>query len=270
MMMNDNTTIRLAIFLTILIVMILLELRFPARKLITSAKAPTQRMRLIGNWGLVIISGFISRLILPAGLVGLALYGSEQQWGVLNIIHLPDWLGILLSLALLDMVIYWQHRLFHKIPLLWRLHKVHHADPHIDSSSALRFHPIEIIISLLIKAIAVFIIGIPALAVILFEVLLNGFAIFNHANIRLPEKSEALLRRIIVTQVLHRIHHSQIMAESNCNFGFSVICWDRLFGSYAASASKSDEQIDIGLAEYPNAQQNAHLWGLLIMPFNKK
>jgi len=269
-MMIDNTTLRLLFFLAILVVMILLELRFPARKLITSAQAPTQTMRLVGNWGLVIISNMSSKLLLPAGLVGIALVCSEQQWGLLNIIELPNWLTLLFSLAFLDMLIYWQHRLFHKVPLLWQLHQVHHADPHIDSSSALRFHPLEILISLVIKGVAVFIIGIPAVAVILFEVLLSGFAIFNHANIRLPKKGEALLRYVLITQVLHRIHHSQIFTESNCNFGFSVTWWDRLFGSYAASASKSDEQIDIGLAEYPNAKQNAHLWGLLIMPFNKK
>jgi len=268
--MIDNTSLRFLVFITILIVMILFERRFPARTLTTKKRAPTQLMRLIGNWGLVIISGIVSRLILPAGLAGFAFYCSEQQWGVLNIIHLPDWLTILFSLALLDMLIYWQHRLFHKVPLLWRLHQVHHADPHIDSSSALRFHPIEIILSLIIKGGAVVIMGIPAFAVILFEVLLNGFAIFNHANIRLPRKSELILRQIIVTQVLHRIHHSQIVRESNCNFGFSVIWWDKLFGSYAGIASKADNNIDIGLAEYPDAKQNAHLWGLLVMPFQKK
>jgi len=265
----DSTTLRLLFFFTVLSVMILLELRFPARKLLITAIAPTQRMRLLGNWGLVICSSFTSKLLLPAGLAGIALYCSEQQWGLLNQLSLPDWLTLLVSLLLLDILIYWQHRLFHKVPLLWRLHQVHHADCHIDSSSALRFHPIEILISLVIKGVAVVIMGIPALAVILFELLLSSFAIFNHANIRLPEKGERLLRHVIVTQVLHRIHHSQIISESNCNFGFSVIWWDRLFGSYAATASKSDEQIDIGLSQYPDAQQNAHLWGLLIMPFKK-
>ena len=168
------------------------------------------------------------------------------------------------------MIVYWQHRLFHKVPILWRLHKVHHADAHVDSSTALRFHPIEIIASIGVKATAVFILGVPAIAVILFEVLLNGFAIFNHANIRLPKTMEKLIRPVLVTQVLHRIHHSQLYKESNCNFGFSVIWWDRLFGSYADSATKSDAEIDIGLTEYPDAKDNAHLWGLLAMPFKRK
>jgi sterol desaturase/sphingolipid hydroxylase (fatty acid hydroxylase superfamily) len=198
------------------------------------------------------------------------LYTTEQQWGILPYIGLPHWAKIAISLLLLDLLIYWQHRLFHRIPLLWRLHKVHHADCHIDSSTALRFHPFEIIISLGIKALAIMLLGIPAEAVILFEILLNGFAIFNHANIRLPEKLEKAARYVVVTQTLHRIHHSQIMAESNTNFGFSIIWWDRLFGTYTCYASKPDNQIDIGLTEYPDAKQNAWLSGLLWMPFSKK
>lgn len=268
--MSDNSALRLVFFFTVLILMLLCEHRFPARTLRTTRQAPTQTMRLCGNWGLVIISTLLSKLLLPAGLAGFALYCTAQQWGLFNLVALPAWLAVSISLLLLDMLIYWQHRLFHKVPLLWRLHQVHHADCHIDSSSALRFHPLEIMLSLVIKGVAIAILGVPAVAVILFEVLLNGFAIFNHANIRLPQKSEALLRHVLVTQVLHRIHHSQIIAESNSNFGFSVIWWDRLFASYAPVASKADSQLDIGLAEYANGKQNAHLWGLLIMPFKKK
>jgi len=266
----DSSQIRLLIFLSILITMIALELIFPARKLRTDQQAPTITMRLLGNFGLIFIAGLLARLVLPLGLAGLAIFGSEHKIGLFNLLNLPGWLVIALSLLLLDLLIYWQHRLFHKIPLLWQLHKVHHADTHVDASTGLRFHPVEILASLLIKAIAIFALGIPAAAVILFEVLLNGFALFNHANIRLPAKVEKYARLILMTQILHRIHHSTLFKESNSNYGFSVIWWDRIFGSYSAQATKPDQQIDIGISEFPDAKDNAHLIGLLTMPFRRK
>lgn len=269
-MIIDNTFMRLIVFVIILAVMLGLELYFPARSLIAKQQSAKQKTRLIGNFSLLILSAIAVKLTLPIGLVGVALYCSEQQWGLLNLLHLPAWLSMSLSILLLDIVLYWQHRLFHKVPLLWRLHQVHHADVHVDSSTALRFHPLEILTSLAIKVVIVIILGIPAIAIILFEILVNSFAIFNHANIRLPKTIEKLTRYILVTQALHRIHHSQRVSESNCNFGFSVTWWDRLFSTYANSASKADNEIDLGLIEYPNAQQNAHLYGLLAMPFNKK
>lgn len=267
--MIDEPLLRPVLFLSILAIMVVFEQCFPARKLIMKENTPTQKMRWVGNFGLIILSGLFARLIVPIGLVGFAAYGTEQQWGLFHQFTFPSWLSIIVCLLLLDMLIYWQHRLFHKVPLLWRLHKVHHADPLVDSSTGLRFHPIEIVASIFIKILAIFLLGVPVMSVILFEILLNGFALFNHANIRLPKKAEKWTRKILVTQVLHRIHHSQRMSESNSNFGFSVIWWDKIFGSYADSASKSDANIDIGLIEYPNAQQNAHLWGLLTMPFRK-
>ncbi|MFK3977152.1 sterol desaturase family protein [Shewanella vesiculosa] len=269
-MIDEMVAIRLGVFLTILALMMSLECLFPARKLTKTPQTASIVTRWFGNFGLLIIASVVARLLLPLGLAGFALYTTQQQWGILHWVNLPHWVNIISSLLLLDMLIYWQHRLFHRIPLLWRLHKVHHADRHVDSSTALRFHPLEIIASLGIKALAIIILGIPAEAVILFEILLNGFAIFNHANIRLPKKMEHIARYVVVTQILHRIHHSQVMAESNTNFGFSIVWWDRLFGSYSANASKADEDIDIGLIEYPNAKQNAWLTGLLWMPFTHK
>ena len=265
----DDTSIRLIVFFSVLLLMIILELCFPARRLSAELQA-AQSSRLLGNYGILIISNFISKLVLPLGLASFAMYAANQHWGLFNTQQVPTWLSIIVSVLLLDMLIYWQHRLFHKIPLLWHLHKVHHADPHVDVSTALRFHPIEIVASIFVKMGAVFILGVPAIAVILFEVLLNGFAIFNHANIRLPKKVEAVARYLLMTQILHRIHHSQLYQESNSNFGFSVIWWDRLFGSYIDEATKPDEQIDIGLAEYPEIKENAQLLGLLAMPFKRK
>lgn len=268
--MIDEPLLRPALFLSILFVMIVLEYCFPARKLAAKPQSPTQKLRIIGNLGLIILSGLLARFILPLGLAGFAAYCTEQQWGLFQQSNLPTWLVITICLLLLDMMIYWQHRLFHKVPLLWRLHKVHHADPHVDASTGLRFHPLEIIASIAIKMMAIFLLGVPVIAVILFEILLNSFALFNHTNIRLPKKIEAIARYFLMTQILHRIHHSQLMNESNSNFGFSVIWWDRLFGSYTDVAKKPDLEIDIGLSEYPHAQQNSHLWGLLIMPFKRK
>jgi sterol desaturase/sphingolipid hydroxylase (fatty acid hydroxylase superfamily) len=269
-MQFDETQSRIIVFFGILMVMIVLELLFPARQLPTKEKSPEQSTRLLGNFGLVILSNFASRVFLPLGLAGFAIYCTEQQLGLFNLTQLPLWLTTTISILLLDITIYWQHRLFHRIPLLWQLHKVHHADVHVDVSTALRFHPFEIIISIMIKIAAIFIIGAPLMAVILFEILLSAFAIFNHANIRLPQKIEQVARYFLMTQILHRIHHSQLYKESNSNYGFSVIWWDKLFGSYTANASKPDVEIDIGLVEYPDAKQNAHFWGLLTMPFRKK
>jgi sterol desaturase/sphingolipid hydroxylase (fatty acid hydroxylase superfamily) len=266
-MIDDIAAIRLAVFLTILALMFSLETLFPARPLAKNAHTANMATRWLGNVGLLVIAAVMARLLLPLGLAGFAVYSSQQQWGLLHYTALPLWLNIGISLLLLDLLIYWQHRLFHRIPLLWRLHKVHHADRHVDSSTALRFHPFEILASIGVKALAILLLGIPAEAVVLFEILLNGFAIFNHANIRLPGVVEKAARYVVVTQALHRIHHSQRMAESNTNFGFSVIWWDRLFGTYTHTASQPDNQIDLGLTDCPNVKQNAWLPGLLWLPF---
>lgn len=259
-----DASIRLSIFFTILLTMLVLEGCFPARR----AKL-TKRVRWLGNFSLLIISSVVARLIIPVGVTGIALYAAEQNIGLFNNINLPNWLIITLSLLLLDLMIYWQHRLFHIVPVLWRFHKVHHGDSHIDASTGLRFHPVEIVLSILLKGLAVLILGVPAIAVIIFEVALNGFALFNHANIRLPRWLEYPLRTVLITQVLHRIHHSQVVEETNSNYGFSVSWWDKLFGSYKSQAKKSDEDIDIGLKNYPATNKAAALLSLLKMPFGK-
>ncbi len=267
-MIDDISAIRLGVFLGILALMISLETWLPARPLAKNPQTAGMATRWMGNFGLLIIASVMARLVLPLGLAGFAVHCSQQQLGLLHDTALPLWLTIGISLLLLDLLVYWQHRLFHRIPLLWRLHKVHHADRHVDSSTALRFHPFEILVSIGIKALAIVILGVPAEAVILFEILLNGFATFNHANIRLPDAIEKAARFVLVTQALHRIHHSQVMAESNTNFGFSIIWWDRLLGTYTGTASKPDSQIEIGLTDCPNVKQNAWLPGLLWLPFS--
>ncbi len=256
---------RLGFFFSILVIMMLLEWRQPARK--SPIKSST---RWFANFGLVFASSLIARLAVPIGLTAVALYAQQHGIGLFNLIELPSVVVIVLSLILLDILIYWQHRLFHRMPILWRLHRVHHADAHVDASTGLRFHPIEIVLSILIKLIAVIVLGVPAIAVLIFEIALNGLALFNHANIRLAPAIEKPLRLILMTQILHRIHHSQVVSETNSNYGFSVIWWDKLFGSYKDIAKKTDDHLDIGLIEYPTAKQNASLWGLLIMPFKNK
>ncbi len=259
-----DASIRLSIFFTVLLAMLVLESSFPARK-----SKLTKRVRWLGNFSLLIISSVVARLLVPIGVTGIALYASSQGLGLFNNINLPNWLIITLSVLLLDLMIYWQHRIFHLVPMLWRFHKVHHADSHIDASTGLRFHPIEILLSILLKGLAVLLLGVPAIAVIIFEVALNGFALFNHANIRLPRWLEYPLRAILITQVLHRIHHSQVVEETNSNYGFSVSWWDRLFGSYKSQAKKSDEDLDIGLKNYKADNKTATLLSLLKMPFDK-
>tara|TARA_R110002051_G_scaffold66498_3_gene120384 strand:+ start:132 stop:950 length:819 start_codon:yes stop_codon:yes gene_type:complete len=256
---------RLGFFFGILIVMMLIEHRHPARQ-----SPVNTNTRWCANLGLVFASSFVARLAVPIGLTTVAIYHQKNNIGLFNLIEIPNIVAIILSFLLLDIVIYWQHRLFHRVPLLWRLHRVHHADAHIDASTGLRFHPIEIVLSILLKLAVISVLGVPAIAILIFEIALNGLSMFNHANIRLPPVIEKPLRLILMTQILHRIHHSKRVSETNSNYGFSVTWWDRLFGSYKSNASKSDQALDIGLIEYPDAKQNASLWGLLLMPFKDK
>jgi sterol desaturase/sphingolipid hydroxylase (fatty acid hydroxylase superfamily) len=263
--MTNEVWWRLGFFFSVLIIMMLFEWQYPARR--SPIKNST---RWFANFGLIFISSIIARLTIPIGLTAIALYNEQHGIGLFNWVTLPSVVTIITSLLFLDILIYWQHRLFHKVPILWRLHRVHHADAHVDASTGLRFHPIEIVLSILIKLSAVIVLGVPAIAIIIFEITLNALALFNHANIRLPNVIEKPLRLILMTQILHRIHHSQVVSETNSNYGFSVIWWDKLFGSYKSEAKKSDQSLDIGLIEYPLVKQNAKLWGVLIMPFTKK
>ncbi|ERL54407.1 sterol desaturase family protein [Psychrobacter aquaticus] len=256
---------RLGFFLSILVIMMLMEYRYPAR--LSPIKSST---RWFANFGLVFAASITARLVVPIGLTAVAIYSQQNGIGLFNLIDLPHVVAIILSLLLLDIIIYWQHRLFHRVPLLWRLHRVHHADAHIDASTGLRFHPIEIVLSILIKLVSVIVLGVPAIAILIFEIMLNGLAMFNHANIRLPAAVEKPLRLVLITQVLHRIHHSQVVSETNSNYGFSVVWWDKFFDSYKSEAAKSDQELDIGLREYPEPKQNASLWILLLLPFKGK
>lgn len=264
--MLSEAGLRIGIFVTALVVMMIWEASKPNR---TSAVANSKRWRT--NFFLVLCGAVVGRLVVPAGLAVVALFAAKHNVGLLLFIQgaMPNWISILLGVLLLDCLIYWQHRLFHRVPLLWRLHRVHHADPHLDASTGLRFHPIEIALSLLVKATAILLLGVPVEAVLIFEIVLNASSIFNHSNIKLPNYVEWPLRKLIVTQAMHRIHHSQVAAETDSNFGFSLSLWDRLFGSYCKNASAGDAGLTLGLKEYSKEQNNTGILTVLLMPFRK-
>lgn len=253
-------TLRLGVFLSVLILMGILEAVFPARE-----RLQKRSSRWVTNLGLVIIDTIVIRLLFPILAVGAALWAQTQGWGVFNLIALPDWLAILLAVIILDMMIYWQHVAFHRIPWLWRLHKIHHADRDLDATSGLRFHPVEIVISMLYKIVIVVALGAPVLAVIIFEILLNACAMFNHANLRLPNWVERPLRQILVTPALHRIHHSVRERETNTNFGFSVIWWDKIFRSYT---DQPKGKLTLGLSEHQTDAPSNLIWSLTA-PFKR-
>lgn len=240
-MLDQEPIIRLGVFATVLVGMALLEHAFPRRP---------QRLawrRWPSNLGLVALSSFLLRLVAPAGAVGVALWAESQGLGLMRLVDVPFWAAAPIAVLLLDMLIYFQHRVFHAVPILWRLHRVHHADPELDASSGLRFHPVEILLSLGIKAVAVVALGAPAEAVLVFEVLLNATALFNHANVALPAWLDRPLRLVLVTPDMHRVHHSEIREETDSDFGFCLSCWDRIFGTYIAEPSKGQLGMVIGV-----------------------
>ncbi len=213
-----------------------------------------RRSQAIGRWvrwpnnlGVVIIDTILLRLLFPAAAVGAALGGEEQGWGLLNNLPLPPWMAVIAAVIVLDLAIYFQHVLFHAVPALWRLHRMHHADLEFDVTTGLRFHPIEILLSMVIKLGVVLALGAPALAVLIFEVLLNATSMFNHGNMLLPQPIDRVLRTIVVTPEMHRVHHSIEPAETNSNFGFNLPWWDRLFGTYRAQPAAGHTGMTIGI-----------------------
>lgn len=255
-----ETQIRLSVFIGVLILMVALESLFPARDRVQKRSA-----RWLTNFGMVVIDTLAIRIVFPIIAVGVALWAEAQGVGLLNVISLPVWAKVTLAIICLDLIIYWQHVAFHRIPMLWRLHKVHHVDRDLDATSGLRFHPVEIVLSMLIKMAAVLALGAPVLAVIIFEIALNAFALFNHANVRLPQWGERPLRMVLVTPKLHRIHHSIIERETNTNYGFSVIWWDKIFRTYT---DKPEGELTLGLSEHQTDSPSKLLWSL-VLPFRR-
>ncbi len=263
-MLEHEPLIRGTAFLSILIIMLILEHAVPRRKTI----APIWKRRL-NNLALIFVTSLLIRFLLPMlVLAEVTQQLSQAKLGLLYLVNLPFWLEVLLAYIVLDMVVYWQHVFMHKIPFLWRLHRVHHSDVDMDVTTGVRFHPIEIILSLIIKAIVVTIIGAPLLAVLLFELSLNIFPMFNHANITLPKKMDKYLRYVLVTPDMHRVHHSNRQEETDSNFGFSVPWWDYLFTSYRAQPQGGHEAMTVGLEQFNN-KDTVSLHKLLQQPFIK-
>ncbi len=254
--------VRLGAFFGVFALMALWEAVAPRR-----ARLLPRRVRWLHNLALVVLNSLILRLLFPLAAVGFALLAAEHGWGLLNAFGVPFWWAFALSVIALDLAIYLQHVMFHAVPLLWRLHRVHHADADIDVTTGARFHPIEILLSMLIKFAVIAVFGAPAAAVLVFEVLLNATAMFNHANLRLREPLERLLRRMLVTPEMHRIHHSMELSEANSNFGFNLPWWDRLFGTYRESARLPQESMAIGVKGLTGSDAAVKLTGMLALPF---
>ena len=257
----NEVAIRLGFFLGIFISMAIWEALAPRRPL-------TQRksLRWLNNLGLTLFNTLLVRLVFPTAAVGVALHGAEKGWRWLHSVPGPSWAGGMLSIVVLDLAIYTQHRLFHKVPLLWRLHRMHHTDLDIDVTTGAKFHPLEILLSMAIKMGIILTIGVPAWSVIAFEVLLNGTSMFNHSNISLNLKADRVLRLLVVTPDMHRVHHSVIIRETDSNFGFNFPWWDHLFGTYRAEPTAGHAAMTIGLANYRNPKWLKFHW-MLVVPF---
>lgn len=259
---DAELALRLVVFLAVFAALALWERAAPARSLRLSRLA-----RWRANLGLAVVNTVVLRIVLPGSALAFAALAADQGWGLLNRIGLPAWAAVLAGAALLDLVIYFQHVLFHSVPMLARLHAVHHADPDFDLTTGIRFHPLEIVLSTLIKFAAIAALGAPVLAVLIFEVLLNATAMFNHANVSLPAWLEPRVRRVLVTPDMHRTHHSVIEAERNSNYGFCLSVWDRWLGTYTPAPRG---ELDIGLAGWRDPGAVATLGGVLGMPFARE
>lgn len=263
--MEHETAIRLGIFVGLFVLFAGLETLAPRRALRAG-----RSKRWITNWAFTIANTLMLRALaigLPLLAVGAALDAQAQGWGLLNQLDWPAWVEVTLAVLVLDLAIWAQHLVTHKIPALWRLHRVHHADVDIDVTTAIRFHPVEIALSMLLKIALVYLLGPSALAVVLFEVLLNGTAMFNHANIRLPLWLDAALRRVLVTPDMHRVHHSIHRQEHDSNYGFALSIWDRAFGTYIAQPAAGHDAMEIGL-EWQDDRPTQLGWSMWL-PFKR-
>lgn len=260
-LMEQEAVIRLSVFLGVFILMAVWELLSP-RRLLSRPKGE----RWITNVFLTAFNTVLVRFAIPAIAVSAAVLAEVEGWGVFHWISAPPVVAVIVCIVALDFLIYAQHLVFHRVSVLWRLHRVHHTDLDFDVTTALRFHPIEIILSLFIKAAAVVALGAPVEAIILFEVVLNATAMFNHGNVRLPVSLDALIRRVVVTPDMHRVHHSVHVREFNSNFGFNLSVWDRVFGTYRAQPEDGHDAMVIGLNEFRDPVDLA-LPFLLVQPF---
>ena len=261
----SEPVLRFGAFIGVFAIMAALELLLPRRRLV----APKGR-RWLTNAAIIGIDGALVRLmsafVIPLAAVAAAFYTEQHKIGLLHLVTLPSWLEILIVVMVLDLAIWFQHLVSHKVPILWRVHQMHHSDRDIDVTTALRFHPIEIGLSMLYKIMMVFILGPSAVGVVIFEVVLNGSAMFNHANVKLPLWLDRIIRLVFVTPDMHRVHHSIIHREHDTNYGFAMSIWDRIFGTYTDQPARGHDEMTIGLAPYQHDGPTKLLWSLKL-PF---
>jgi sterol desaturase/sphingolipid hydroxylase (fatty acid hydroxylase superfamily) len=262
MVLANEPAIRLGFFLGVFAVIGFWELLAPRRVLTVS-----KTLRWTSNLGLVVLDTALLRLIFPLAGVGLAAFCAKNGWGILNHFPVPFWVAVPLAVIALDFVIWLQHVMVHAVPLLWRLHRVHHADLDYDVTTGARFHPLEIVLSMLIKLATIVVLGPPVVAVVIFEVLLNATAMFNHGNIGLPARLDRILRWVVVTPDMHRVHHSIEDDETNSNFGFNLPWWDRLFGTYRDQPRAGQTGMTIGIRDHGDPREVSCLDGMLLLPF---
>jgi sterol desaturase/sphingolipid hydroxylase (fatty acid hydroxylase superfamily) len=263
-MLTPETAVRLSAFAGVLVGMLLWEVLAPRRPLATP-RGP----RWLSNLGMVALSTLLVRLVIPTSAVAAAVLFQERGLGLLNVARVPTVLAFVIGVAALDLVIYVQHVLFHHVPALWRLHKVHHTDLDFDATTGVRFHPVEIALSMGIKLAAVAALGAPPAAVVTFEVLLNATSLFNHGNVSLPARWDAVLRRLVVTPEMHRVHHSIKPHETNSNFGFNLPWWDHVFGTYRARPEDGHVEMTLGVEGHRDPRR-LHLGRLLVLPFERR
>jgi sterol desaturase/sphingolipid hydroxylase (fatty acid hydroxylase superfamily) len=259
---TNEATIRLGGFIAVLIAMALWEAASPRRP-----RSYSRFRRWPSNLAVVALNTALVRILLPATAVALAALGAQRGWGLFNNLTLPSWTTVVASIILLDAAIYLQHVMFHAVPALWRVHRMHHTDLDFDVTTGARFHPIEIVLSMLIKFAAVVTLGAPALGVLVFEVLLNATSMFNHGNVGLPRRLDRYLRWLVVTPDMHRVHHSIVVDETNSNFGFNLPWWDRLLGTYRDQPAAGHAGMTIGIEQF-RAARELRLDRMLWQPFH--
>jgi sterol desaturase/sphingolipid hydroxylase (fatty acid hydroxylase superfamily) len=255
--------IRLAFFVAVFAVMAVWEIIAPRRPI-----GNPRGIRWVNNLIITFINSALVRMVFPITAIGVALISLQNHWGLFNNLSISGWTAGILSIVTLDLTIYAQHVLFHKIPCFWRLHRMHHTDLDIDVTTGARFHPVEILLSMAVKMAMVFILGAPAWSVLAFEVLLNGTSMFNHSNILMNLRFDGILRLFLVTPDMHRVHHSVIMRETDSNFGFNMPWWDRMFGTYRGQPAAGHEAMTIGLANYRAPKWLTLPW-MLAVPFSR-
>lgn len=253
--------VRLGAFVVIFSTMAVMEILRERRELQTS-----KGQRWATNIGIIVTDSLVLRFVFPMGALGIGYLAGDLSWGLFNVVSVPYWLAILASFILLDFVVWLQHVVFHAVPALWRVHMMHHADLDFDVTTGTRFHPIEMVISMGIKAAAILLLGAPVFAILLFEVLLNGTSMFNHANLDIPKPVDRILRLFVVTPDMHRVHHSAKPKETNTNFGFNLPWWDYLFGTYRDQPEQGHHGMTIGLEQIRDPEKNSYLH-LLVLPF---